>query len=345
VDHEPLIVVGDAPPWAPEVSKVSIYPYLCKDVARSDPDEVRKAAAIETLAALPVPSVEVYTDGAAAEGVLKGGAGAIVLKNGVVHARLKKAAGAHCSSYQAELVALDHALDFLVHRSRFPIGNDLRVCTDSQSALKTLKAGPSNQDCQLGFRIWNSLRKLSDNGVNIVLQYVPSHCDLEWNEAVDAVAKEAMAEPQDGAPISFNAARALIKRTIANEWANSYHGSTYFQRNGAKVVALGDTLGLSRLESVELSRLRTGFTAAVRADRKTMRLDVDNTCEDCNEGVPEDLPHLFECPAKMASRMRCFGTPIISIEDALKNPIASVQYLRVLGRLGVRSRTHSPDRA
>jgi ribonuclease HI len=334
VPREPLLVVGDIAPWDKSTNLVTINPTLIRPISRNDPPEDRKSAAEDTLSSLPAASVEVFTDGAADEGVLNGGAGVIVKRNGIVHARLKQAAGLHCSSFHAELVALEHALDFLEHRARFPLGNSIRMCTDSQSALVALGKGPSGQNHPGCVKIWGSLLRLSARGVRVILQYVPGHCGVEGNEQADIAAKEGSQEPQDGIPVSYKAAKALIKRTVRAEWLASGEGSAYSKLNGPGTSIPGDRLGLSRMESVELSRLRTGTTLAVGVFRKRLRVDVSDRCKGCNENALDDIVHLFSCPAKGPVRLRIFGTADILPETALKNPLSSVKYLRALGLLG-----------
>ena len=66
------------------------------------------------------------------------------------------------------------------------------VCTDSQSALASLREDPSAQSAPLGAEsIWRALRSLSAGGRQIHLQWIPSHCGIPGNERADAIAREA----------------------------------------------------------------------------------------------------------------------------------------------------------
>ncbi|KAF0293468.1 hypothetical protein FJT64_008727 [Amphibalanus amphitrite] len=79
-----------------------------------------------------------------------------------------------CSSFRAEMVALGAALNHLrdnPHHSSAPI----TICSDSQSALATLREGPASQKTLLGAAIWTELAALAGPSRRIHLQWVPSH--------------------------------------------------------------------------------------------------------------------------------------------------------------------------
>ncbi|XP_043207453.1 uncharacterized protein LOC122373449 [Amphibalanus amphitrite] len=89
--------------------------------------------------------------------------------------------------------ALNHLRDH-PHQPSAPI----TICSDSQSALATLREGPASQKTLLGAAIWTELAALAGPSRRIHLQWVPSHCGVDENERADQIAKEATALPQTG---------------------------------------------------------------------------------------------------------------------------------------------------
>ena len=87
--------------------------------------------------------------------------------------------GRLCSSFRAEMVALDAALHWLV--DSVDDEDPIVICTNSQSALASLRAGPPAQSSPLGVAVWDHLARLAWGTRQVHLQWVPSHCDLEGN--------------------------------------------------------------------------------------------------------------------------------------------------------------------
>ncbi|KAF0290474.1 hypothetical protein FJT64_001225 [Amphibalanus amphitrite] len=112
--------------------------------------EKERAAALH-LASLPQCAVWLWTDGSAAGGVARGGAGAVLVWPDEEAEELRAPAGQLCSSYRAEMVALVTGLETLTQKDR---DQDLPivVCTDSLSAVATLRNGPAAQTSPLGER-------------------------------------------------------------------------------------------------------------------------------------------------------------------------------------------------
>jgi hypothetical protein len=99
------------------------------------------------LTELPLPTISAWTDGSASGGTRRGGAGAIVEFDGG-RQKLYGLAGEHTSSLQAECVALRICINHIGvnYLPNLPVGPaEIRICTDSLSALCALKAGPSAQ--------------------------------------------------------------------------------------------------------------------------------------------------------------------------------------------------------
>ncbi|KAF0289104.1 Nucleolar protein 6 [Amphibalanus amphitrite] len=238
---EPLLPAR-APPWevaaCPHVTFSLDIGALRRD---APPDELHQAAQ-RHLASLPQQAIWVWTDGSADAGVRSGGAGAFVEWPDGATDELRVPAGQLCSSFRAEMVTLRAALNHLRDHPHQPSA-PITICSDSQSALATLREGPASQKTLLGAAIWTELAALAGPSRRIHLQWVPSHCGVDGNERADQIAKEATALPQAAVPVDVAtahraAARLARDRTIA-AWPEGWY-RTLMENRLPPPAATGD---------------------------------------------------------------------------------------------------------
>ena len=92
-------------------------------------------------------------------------------------------------------------------------------------------------------------------------------------------------------------------------------------------------VGLTRRESVEVARLRTGQSTLLGRYRVFIKIDDDTSCPECGE-PEETLGHLLtDCPARASLRRQIFGRDDPTIREALEDPRRLVDFIRRLGRL------------
>eukprot|EP00756_Hemistasia_phaeocysticola_P039009 Hpha_TRINITY_DN16794_c6_g2::TRINITY_DN16794_c6_g2_i1::g.78938::m.78938 len=154
------------------------------EVSKSDPPEVKKAASLRTLEALPQADWFIYTDGSAVDGVTKGGAGVILIHGATKRSwTFSRAAGSLCSSYRAEVCAFRCALEELrrILRETDLGGGVIRICTDSRAAICRLERGAALQRDKAGQQVWELLATLCEEfpGASVHVQFVYSHCGVE----------------------------------------------------------------------------------------------------------------------------------------------------------------------
>ena len=163
---------------------------------------------------------------------------------------------------------------------------------------------------------------------------MPGHAGIPGNEAADEVAGQAADLPQDQVPVTYGAARARIKHHLGREWIASNRHTRHFEVVGEARIKMGDRIGLSRKESVELARLRTGHSTLLRAYRHRIGLDDDPNCTDCDNGEPEDAAHLLtSCPAWALARHQTFARSDLMLKEVLTDVDRALSFLRRLGRL------------
>ena len=178
-----------APPWLGAAEGVRIHTTTIRPIKRIDPPDKRLKAVQKTLAELPLTYYTIYTDGSATDREENGGAGAINYRGETELEKTRTPAGRWTSSYRAEMTAMDSVLAFLHDVVVDPAPREVRLCTDSQSALGRLKEGPAAQRDALADSVWRRLLELTDRGIHLTLRWVPGHAGLPGNELADEVAR------------------------------------------------------------------------------------------------------------------------------------------------------------
>ena len=146
-------------------------------MGKSDAAENINNAAQRLLDKISETDIVCYTDGSAHEGTKNGGAGATVEIPGSDKITIKSPCGIICSSYRAEMIAIERALQAVKDNLDCEVEFDRRfwVITDSQSSVITLRHGPGNQFSESDNKIWEHINNISEHGIKIVFQWIPGH--------------------------------------------------------------------------------------------------------------------------------------------------------------------------
>ena len=304
----------------------------------------KKAAAELRLGGLPQCATWAWSDGSAEGGTSSGGAGAWVVRPDGEEEELRAPAGRLCSSFRAEMTALAMVTDWLRGREEEDPEDPVVICTDSQSALATLRSGPSAQQSYLGAAIWDGLLALTARGHEVHLQWVPSHCDLAGNERADVLAKEAARLPQDRVLIDCRTVLRAAMRTAREQDRKDRPGGWYRDLMGTSVpppVSIQD-----RGRAVDVHQLRAGHWSASFQYR--LRIGVLPTptcggcaslecgaarCPLCREAADTPRHVLRECPALMVRRHQLVGNispdlAMLRSEDVVAALAAAVRTLQ-----------------
>ena len=183
-----------------------------------------------------------WTDGSAADGVADGGAGALIIWPNGEEDEIRTPAGRLSSSYRAEMVVLQSALAQLLESTSLD-DDPIVVCTDSQSALASLRDGLAAQTTPMGISIWRSLSRLAEGGRLVHLQWVPSHCGIDGDERADAIVKEASSLYQSDAAADVRTVHRAAARLARARTVQAWSAVWYRQLMGSRLprpVARGD---------------------------------------------------------------------------------------------------------
>ena len=123
----------------PRGCATTVHSKLARAVRRDAPAEARREAAEDTLGQLPPADIEGYTDGSTAAWIENGGSRVVMWEGPRAAKKTHAPAGKYTSSYQAELHALNTALEHLESSDPgYATSKIICACTDSQSALMSL---------------------------------------------------------------------------------------------------------------------------------------------------------------------------------------------------------------
>ena len=276
----------------------------------------------------------IFTDGSAEEGTKNGGAGAVVTMPSKEKVTLKRACGKVCSSFKAEMTAIELALEHVTQCMEHDCQikpQKMWVITDSQSSIAALSSGPGNQFGDQGNRIWGLIMRIASQGIPIKFQWIPGHRQIEGNEEADKAAAEATKLPQDNVPIDFNTAKAAIKRYIREE--DKADSSPTFHYKVTKNTPKKLKSNLTRKEEVLIHQLRCGKSPlAANCLYKYLGLSEEHglCMMGCRE--KETVEHLLTCKVYDQQRWETLQNldPISALNDC---PDKVLAFLKKIGRL------------
>ena len=201
----------------------------------------------------------------------------------------------HTSIFTAELYAISMAIDKIKETNN----NRFLICSDSLSALQTLKSGKENS---LSHKI---MQKIASTNKIIELEWVPSHMDIPGNEAADQMANEALSlENITEIPLSYNDFRSNIKRHLNTKWQEKWDNMNTPPERTTPLYPIKPVIKdwssanrKSREEEIILTRLRQG--SCLFTKKHLFNREPAPNCEYCQTDPPTPLSisHvMLECP-------------------------------------------------
>ena len=317
ITREPLLLYSCVPPWATHSAHlVTFHSSLIRPCPKDANKGMKKRAAEETLQLRGAFDWEMWTDGTLQVDPVTGRQ--VAIGGGQIYEGRTKiletcaAGGLLPSSYRAEGVGILASLNHLINTvpaDRLS-GQSLLICTDSHSQVDALAQGPLDQKSVQNGQMWVAFLQLLDSVgmTKIVVQWVPAHCGLRRNEAVDKYvgrAAAAVSAQQAGAPIPLAAVKAALKAALRDKWHAEIVAKAPLNKHPFPKQA--DIRVISRLERADATlilQLRAGTCSVVGQFYHIVRGDTDGKCRWC--GVSdESVEHLFsKCRAQSVRDLR-----------------------------------------
>jgi len=248
--------------------------------------------------------LNIYTDGSLEEGTA--GAGWAACKGDVVLEEGTSYLGIYSTVFQAEVVAIDHALHWVVENAHKYNGQKINILSDSQAAISALENHEVKssvvKDCLRSLK-----RAKKTNPIHI--GWVRGHADNTGNELADCLAKEGnkltgkSVSPE--LPVPYATIKMRVRDLTVSKWQKRWENLETCRIS--KIIC--PRVGIDRLKKVaKWSRKRInllfqsttghGLFAAHLNKWKLM----DPICKLCLED-DESADHLWtSCPALAEQR-------------------------------------------
>ena len=206
------------------------------------------------------------------------------------------------SIFTAECKAIDLALLMITELNL----TYALICSDSKSALQSI--GNKWSQNPLAFDIIMNIEKLTGEGRQINLIWIPGHVEIKGNEKADIKAKFASETPSSLLPLPYTDYFPTLKEIFKDKW------TTQWRASGQKLLKVKDSVdkwarqtGFNRRDEVVLNRLRAGHTALTHGYLMS-GVPTPPVCCLCRDAVIS-VEHVFlECPELSDIRNHYLGT-------------------------------------
>ena len=167
----------------------------------------------KTIDSYPEEWIHIYTGGSAFKGIMNAGYGSRINFPDLTCEELFDSCGAYNSNYEAEARAIEATLHRLsdIFTQKEKETDDIVIFSDAKSVLEALENENSKDQ---------TIRKLSrtignviaDHNINITLQWIPGHTNIQGNERADTLAKQGARCPKLNNTATINTAKQTIKQ-------------------------------------------------------------------------------------------------------------------------------------
>ena len=249
------------------------------------------------------PNLTIYTDGSKIEE--QTGSGWAVCNGDTILAEDTYYLGNEASVFQAEVIAIEHALRWVTENC--DNGTEVLIRSDSQSAINAIFKTSTTSKVVMACK--GVLRTAKENH-RIGIEWIKGHADHTGNELADMLAKKASLTKVDTVgpqiPVPLAGIKRKLKEYFVKEWQKRWSAEMLCRTSkrffpcvaGSKIKK---TCKLTKSNLNLLIQAGTGHALVGHHVGKWIG-DVTDKCELCLEG-PESTEHLFfECPALERNR-------------------------------------------
>ena len=298
-DRLPSKKFTNVEPWA-ELKYATIKcSLLDPSIDKSSLPTTLKTGALETIDSYPPTMIQGYTDGSAFKGTTFAGFGVFLKFPDGSDSEISESCGKSCSNYDAEIQGLISATELL--HQHFELGQqeptNAVIFTDSKSTLEALENPYENPNSDIDLLALSIHNLLNSFDIQLTLQWIPGHSDLQGNDRADKLAKEGARKDQSDKPSSYNTVRRILRNNIKEEWLNRWgNGDTgrvmYKEMSGPNPKDKINSL--TRQNQSAIFQLRTGHS---KLNFHLNRIDPCRPphCRNCIWPYETTQHVLFEC--------------------------------------------------
>ena len=316
--QETITVCRDMPPHK-ELIIPEIRMTLVGNVTKKDDPVTILTAALKTIDTYPVDWIHIYTDGSADRGTSTAGYGVYFEYPDGSSGELSEACGENSSNYDAEIAAIENALNLLKTQVQAnpEKKQNIVIFTDAMSALQSLEEDPTNKP-ELKSILLDAHELMATYGVKTSMQWIPGHSNTPGNDKADTLAKKGSRQPQPHTKTTFGTVKQILRANMKEEWLNGWTlnetGRELFKHMAAPNRA--DPIGaLNRKDQSTIFRLRTQHIAL---NKHLHRIGATTTpaCPLCNHPEESVDHHLYHC-APLADLRTCYLPHQLNRENLL----------------------------
>jgi ribonuclease HI len=254
----------------------------------------------------------IYTDGSQSERGYNGAGLFLTNSSFSTQETMAWNLGQEYEVYDAELFAIYKALEIGNQRSYHDTltFKDLWIFSDSQAALKGLKAGQTRANHTLYQKIYNMAETIGKKGINIHISWVPGYLGIYGNEKADQSAQyganwvDPCSDSSElGLSISF-LSRKLKERILSSWsqiWATTTHSQHYQQfKTQPKLKPSSTRLPKLIWSTIMQLKLAHGYFRSYLVRLPDYDDDICHHCHGYSRQTPYHL--LFECCSQSEAR-------------------------------------------
>ena len=203
------------------------------------------------------------------------------------------------SIFNAELYAIAYSLTTILNLDN-PKPNKFAIYSDSLSAIKFLQNTNPPTYSSLQIQIYETYTKLTNDGYDISLVWIPSHIGIIGNEKADSLAKQASNQPCLDNTSQYSQAEiyTIIDKELLKIWQLYYDDLTnikHYKSIEPKVSFQIKFTSKNKIKERLITRLRLG-TAYTNRYLYKIKKHPSGLCDHCPQ-INETITHfLLQCP-------------------------------------------------